>query len=248
MILYYLLFAWGLIGLIAFFYLLKEPAPYGKHIKEDSKYFLGSKTGWILMESPAFYLMLLFFLIFGDYKNYVQIVLTFLFCLHYFNRSFIWPIRAQTNLKKMPLKIAISAFGFNVVNVFFQGTWIFFLIDYEESWLLSIWFILGLAVFFSGMVINIISDEIMMNLKKTSHGKYSIPRGFLFSKISCPNYFGEFLEWLGWALMTMNLAGFVFFFWTLANLFPRALSNHNWLLKEFKDYPKERKAVIPGII
>ena len=40
MILYYLLFAWGLIGLIAFFYLLKEPAPYGKHIKEDSKYFL----------------------------------------------------------------------------------------------------------------------------------------------------------------------------------------------------------------
>ena len=44
MILYYLLFAWGLIGLIAFFYLLKEPAPYGKHIKEDSKYFLGSKT------------------------------------------------------------------------------------------------------------------------------------------------------------------------------------------------------------
>ena len=155
MILYYLLFAWGLIGLIAFFYLLKEPAPYGKHIKEDSKYFLGSKTGWILMESPAFYLMLLFFLIFGDYKNYAQIVLTFLFCLHYFNRSFIWPIRAQTNLKKMPLKIAISAFGFNVVNVFFQGTWIFFLIDYEESWLLSIWFILGLAVFLSGMVINL---------------------------------------------------------------------------------------------
>ncbi|MEC7787807.1 MAG: hypothetical protein VX456_05470, partial [Pseudomonadota bacterium] len=28
----------------------------------------------------------------------------------------------------------------------------------------------------------------------------------------------------------------------------RALSNHKWLLKEFEDYPKERKAVIPGII
>ena len=59
MILYYLIFAWSLIGLIAFFYLLKEPAPYGKHITEEHKYFLGSKTGWILMESPAFYLMLL---------------------------------------------------------------------------------------------------------------------------------------------------------------------------------------------
>jgi len=48
--------------------------------------------------------------------------------------------------------------------------------------------------------------------------------------------------------MTMNLAGFVFFFWTLANLLPRAISNHKWLQANFEEYPKERKAVIPGII
>ena len=48
--------------------------------------------------------------------------------------------------------------------------------------------------------------------------------------------------------MTMNLAGLIFFFWTLANLLPRALSNHEWLKREFEDYPKNRKAVIPGII
>ena len=42
--------------------------------------------------------------------------------------------------------------------------------------------------------------------------------------------------------------GLVFFFWTLANLLPRALSNHEWLKREFENYPKNRKAVIPGII
>ena len=248
MILYYLIFAWALIGAIAFLYLIKEPAPYGKHVKKTYKYSMGAKTGWILMESPAFYLMLIFFIFYGNYENEVHVVLTLLFCLHYFNRSFIWPLRAQTNSKKMPLNVVFSAFAFNTVNVFFQGSWLFFLIDYSSNWLLSIWFLIGLIVFFSGMFINIISDEIMINLKKSNNGKYAIPRGFLFSKVSCPNYFGEFLEWLGWALMTMNLAGLIFFFWTLANLLPRALSNHEWLKKEFENYPKNRKAVIPGII
>ena len=53
MILYYLIIAWALIGAIAFLYLFKEPAPYGKHAKKTYKYSMGAKTGWILMESPA---------------------------------------------------------------------------------------------------------------------------------------------------------------------------------------------------
>ena len=155
MILYYLIFAWALIGAIAFLYLIKEPAPYGKHAKQTYKYSMGAKTGWILMESPAFYLMLIFFVFYGNYENKVHIVLTLLFCLHYFNRSFIWPLRAQTNSKKMPLNVVFSAFAFNTVNVFFQGSWLFFLIDYSSNWLLSVWFLIGLIVFFSGMFINL---------------------------------------------------------------------------------------------
>jgi hypothetical protein len=55
------------------------------------------------------------------------------------------------------------------------------------------------------------------------------------------------VEWLGYALMTFNLASLSFFIWTVANLLPRAYHHHKWYLEHFKDYPKERKAVFPFV-
>jgi 3-oxo-5-alpha-steroid 4-dehydrogenase 1 len=33
----------------------------------------------------------------------------------------------------------------------------------------------------------------------------------------------------------------------MANLIPRARSNHKWYLENFSDYPSERKALVPKI-
>ena len=244
----YLLIAWLAVGLIAFVYLFFQTAPYGKHVSKGWGPEISAKAGWIIEECPAFFLMLIFFIFAGDYTNPVHVVFTFLYCGHYFNRSFIWPMRAQSTDKKMPLMVVFSAIGFNFVNVFFQGTWIFLLSDYSHSYILSIPFLLGLIIFFGGFYINVRSDEIMINLRKEKGDGYYIPKGFLFNKVSNPNYLGEFIEWLGWAIMTWSWAGLVFFLWTVCNLFPRAISNHNWYQNKFEDYPKERKAVIPNII
>ncbi len=54
-------------------------------------------------------------------------------------------------------------------------------------------------------------------LRKPDETGYKIPRGWLYEKISCPNYFGEFLIRTGWAIATWSLAGLVFLLWTLAN-------------------------------
>ena len=96
-----------------------------------------------------------------------------------------------------------------------------------------------------GLYINVTSDNILIALRKNNEEEYSIPKGFLFNKISSPNYLGEMIEWLGWAIMTWSLAGLVFFFWTVANLLPRAIANHKWYKKEFENYPSNRKAIIP---
>ena len=75
-----------------------------------------------------------------------------------------------------------------------------------------------------------------------------VPQKGLFKYISCPNFFGEIVEWLGFAIMTWSPAGLAFFLWTFFNLVPRALSHHKWYKRTFKDYPSERKAVFPFIL
>ena len=145
----------------------------------------------------------------------------------------------------MPLIIILFALGFNAINVYLQGNWIFVYGEYSLSWLTSKPFIVGLIVFLIGMYINVTSDNILIALRKNNQEEYSIPNGFLFNNIYSPNYLGEMIEWLGWAIMTWSFAGLVFFFWTVANLLPRALANHRWYQEKFPEYPTDRKAIIP---
>ncbi len=234
---------WIFIGLAAFLILLFIPAPYGKFTNQQSRFLIPSRIGWIVMEIPASLITISFVVLNFEILNSIQIFLFLLWNLHYFHRSLIWPFRAKISHKKMHISIALLAFIFNLVNATFQSYWIIFVGSYENT---NIVFYLGLVVFFLGMFINIKSDNILMNLRKKNED-YSIPRGFLFNKITCPNYFGETIEWFGWALLTFNFAGFVFFIWTLFNLLPRAISTHKWYKLNFKEYPKNRKIFIPYI-
>ena len=102
-------------------------------------------------------------------------------------------------------------------------------------------------MFAVGMALNIDSSRRLMQLNKANPDDYSIPRGGLFHWVSCPNYLGEIVEWLGWALLTWSPAGLAFAAWTMANLVPRARAHHRWYRKRFPDYPAGRKALVPGL-
>ena len=104
------------------------------------------------------------------------------------------------------------------------------------------------GAFFSGFLIHMHSDSVLNNLRKNGSAGYRIPDRGLFSLVSCPNYLGEMIQWTGWALATWSLPGLCFCIWTVANLAPRALSHHRWYKKTFKNYPENRKAVIPFLI
>ena len=69
-----------------------------------------------------------------------------------------------------------------------------------------------------------------------------------FKYVSCPNYFGEIIEWFGYLIIAFSLPALSFVLWTGFNLIPRALNHHEWYKENFKNYPKNRKAVIPFII
>jgi steroid 5-alpha reductase family enzyme len=114
--------------------------------------------------------------------------------------------------------------------------------------MLSWQFFGGIILFTTGFTINKIADYKLRDLRKRSQEQYTIPRGWLFEYTSSPHYFGEIIEWGGWALITWSLPGLAFFVFTFANLFPRAISSHKWYKKNFPDYPPKRKAMIPFII
>lgn len=93
---------------------------------------------------------------------------------------------------------------------------------YTKSWLHSPQFIVGTILFFTGMAINIQSDHIVRHLRKPGDTNHYLPKKGLFKYVTSANYFGEIVEWCGFAILTWSASGAVFAWWTFANLVPRA--------------------------
>jgi 3-oxo-5-alpha-steroid 4-dehydrogenase 1 len=227
--------------------LLWTTAPYGRHVRDGWGPTLPSRAGWILMELPA---VVGFGAIYVTGQHAFELVPMILFAfwqVHYVHRTFVFPFRLRASGKRMPLSIPLLAWVFNGMNAYANARWIGHLGDYSPAWLTDPRFLIGAAVFAAGLVINLHADTVLIHLRKPGETGYKVPRGGLYRWITAPNYFGEILEWTGWAMMTWSLPGLAFAVYTFANLAPRAVSNHRWYVEKFPDYPRERKALIPFV-
>ena len=229
-----------MIALIVFPINLIYKAPYGKHSTKKWGKSIDNKTGWILMELPALLTCPLIYFAIVEEIN-LSIVFIILWITHYFNRTIIYPLRIKTKGKKIPIAIVASAFFFNMVNGVFNGY--FLTLEQFES-ISHTYLILGFIVFIIGFYINTSSDNILIKLRSNQKG-YVIPKGKLFNYVSCPNFLGEIIEWLGFAIMTLNPGSLSFLIWTICNLIPRSIAHHKWYQENFENYPKKRKAVVP---
>ncbi|MFC1670842.1 DUF1295 domain-containing protein [Spirochaetota bacterium] len=235
------------IAVITFISLFFITAPYGRHTKKGWGPLISNKPAWVIMEAPASLLFILYFIISDRSINAAHIVLLIIWQAHYFHRSFIYPLMFKSD-EKFPLSLIAFALIFNSINTYIQGMWVYSFSPesmYTAAWLSDPRFITGVIIFCAGFFINKQADAILRKLWDPDDPGYKIPFGGLYKYISCPNYLGEIITWVGWAVMTWSLAGVFFVIWTAANLVPRARSNHRWYNEKFEDYPKERKAIIP---
>jgi 3-oxo-5-alpha-steroid 4-dehydrogenase 1 len=239
-----IIFSFALVILVLLFFI---SAPYGKFLRKGWGPVIPTKFAWLVMEFPSPALMILFFIT-SPYKTLPQVIFISLWLLHYVHRTFIYPFSQSGREKAYPFILVFMALVFNMLNGFVNGYGVFHLNGYNLSWLYSWQFITGSVLFITGFIINKTADEKLRILRKENPTEYLIPRGWLFEYISCPHYFGEIIEWAGWAVMTFSVPGAAFFAFTFANLFPRAISSHKWYKANFPEYPKERKAVIPFVI
>lgn len=234
------------LAVVTFVILFYINAPYGRHQRQGWGPALSTRLGWLLMESPSVLVFVILFIIGEAPKTMPILVFFFLWQAHYIHRAFIYPFMISNGRKLMPLTIALMAFVFNTGNAYINGRHLFSLSEgYPERWISSPQMIVGMFLFISGFTINRWADRILQKLRKPGETGYKIPYGGLYRWISCPNYFGEIIEWAGWAIATWSLPGLAIAIWTFANLAPRARANHNWYHDYFQDYPSERKSLIP---
>lgn len=235
------------VAVIVFIALHMVEAGYGIAYTRKWGPSVPNRIGWVLMEVPVFIAMTILWAMSPRMLDTAPLVMFLIFQLHYFQRSFIFPLLIRGN-SRMPLSIIVMGVVFNTLNALMQGGWIFYISPagrYPSSWLLSWQFILGTCIFLAGMAINLHSDHIIRHLRKPGDTRHYLPRGGMFRYVTSANYFGEFTEWVGFAILTWSWAGAVFALWTFANLAPRAGKIRARYAAEFG--PLTQKRIIPFI-
>ncbi len=209
-----------------------------------------NRLGWVLMEAPVFIVMLLMWAFSPQRFSAAPLVFFFLFELHYLQRSFIFPFLMKGK-SRMPVSIMLMGVVFNVLNGLMQGEWLFYLAPeglYTVAWFSTLPFIAGTVVFFAGMMINMHSDYVIRHLRKPGDTRHYLPQKGMYRYVTSGNYFGELLEWTGFAILTQSPAAWVFVLWTFANLAPRAHAIRSHYREEFGAHAVgKRKRLIPFV-
>jgi len=233
-------------------------APYGRFATlSDARWYgppVHPKAAWVFQESLALLVPVVVLL---SGRSLVQQqeclastenrILLAMFMGHYAYRALVFPFRMRGG-KPMPIGICLLAAAFCLFNGYIQGrAWTAF-----ESFPTSAGagrralFAGGVLIWGVGLYINLHSDHVLRTLRTPGETGYKIPYGGAFEYVSGANYFGEIVEWIGYAIASGGrLPAVAFAFFTFANTAPRAHHHHKWYLAKFDNYPKERRAVIP---
>lgn len=224
-------------------------APYGRHHRAGFGPSLKAKWGWVLMEAPSPISFLVVFATTGE-RSTAAFVLCGMWLTHYLYRSFVFPFRMRGGDKPKPWLTVALAIVFNLANGSINAFAITSLAPHlhENAHLLGPLFVVGATLFFGGFALNLHSDALLRALRKPGETGYKIPVGGAFRFVTSPNYLGEIIEWTGFALCAWTGAAAAFALFTAANLIPRAWSHHRWYREQFAAYPKERRAILPGVL
>ncbi|CAI9617153.1 unnamed protein product [Staurois parvus] len=234
-----------LMGLLTFALLFCIRVPYGRFASSAFGPPVPVRLAWFIQELPSLVVPLYYVSVHPGLPT-PALLLMGLFICHYSHRTLIFPFLIRGG-KPTPLVPFALAFIFCCYNGYLQGSYLCKHADFPSGWTHDPRFIAGLALFFCGMAINIYSDHILRNLRTPGESGYKIPYGGLFEYVSGANFFGEIVEWSGFAVAGWSAPGAAFAIFTLLCLLSRARQHHQWYLEKFDNYPKSRKILVPFV-
>lgn len=113
--------------------------------------------------------------------------------------------------------------------------------------------VIGILIFAYAWINQYKTAVILANLRKNPNGnivttEHKLPQGGLFKYLSSPHLTCEILIYFSLWLILLNNHTFQYvLLWVASNQVETGLLNHWWYLKRFKNYPKERKVILPFI-
>lgn len=237
------------LAIVVFICLYFITAGYGQFRTKRWGYSIDNRVAWFLMEAPVFFVMLIIWCRAGFPFHLPELILLGLFLVHYFQRSFVFPSLMKGH-SRMPLSIMMMGVLFNVINGIMQGGGLFWfpIPAYTQgaSYLLRWNAIVGIIVFLFGMIVNCHSDYVIRHLRQPGDTRHYLPQAGFYRYVTSANYFGELVEWIGFAIAAASPAAWVFALWTGANLIPRAHAIHRKYHEEFGDEAVgTRRRIIP---
>ena len=164
---YTIMLCMAVMAVIVFVALFFFKAGYGYLSTSNWGPKIGNKTAWVLMEAPAFCFMLYYTLKYAfsgaqtGNCNAVLYIMAGFYLLHYFQRSFIFPLMMRGK-STMPVAIMLMGLVFNTLNAYMIGGWLFGEAPagmYDINWLWSPRFIIGTIIFFAGFLSHGLNED-----------------------------------------------------------------------------------------
>ncbi|OVA03260.1 3-oxo-5-alpha-steroid 4-dehydrogenase [Macleaya cordata] len=204
---------------------------------------LSSKTGMLILYTPAFLAGAISFWLFPNHDLRFLLVKSAL-TLHFFKRVFeVLFVHRYSGMMVLDSTILISlSYFMSTVSMIYNQH----LLQGTPNPQIDLKLV-GIVVFFVGIVGNFYHHYILSKLREKNDKGYKMPTGGLFGLVICPHYLFEILVFVGISLISQSVYPVSFTIGTAIYLTGRSYATRNWYLSKFPNFPKHVKALIPFV-
>lgn len=204
---------------------------------------VSSRTGMLILYTPALLAGLVSFFIFPD-GDLRFLLLKFAVTFHFFKRDLeVLFVHKYSGGMILGSIIIISIFYFSAAAGLVVVHYLTLGLPKPSINLKYI----GLILFTLGILGNFYHHNLLAKLRKPNEKGYKIPQGGLFDFVICPHYLFEIFIFVGISFISQTPFSFACTFGVSLYLIARSYETRKWYINKFEDFPKNIKCLIPYI-
>jgi very-long-chain enoyl-CoA reductase len=212
---------------------------------------LGPQISWLLvfvLEYLGPILIHLFFFLRLTNPTPIQYVSVCLACLHFIKREYeTWFVHRFSNGTMPFMNLPKNCFHYWVLGGLFVSYFVY-QPGYQPLWDLGSLQVWVLGTWVLAQASNYVTHCTLRDLRPPGSKERRIPYGYGFDWVSCPNYTFEILGWMCYSLLVQHWSAWFFTIVGGVQMYFWAVKKHKRYRKEFKEYPVNRKVLIPGLL